>query len=419
MFFFLRRRWLALGALVALSIAFGQNTLAAGNDVIGRGGKAGPIEEVLADLNDLGPQEVEKTDIDASLTREDLLRAQEAFHSALKSIKVSFSYQLDRRMEAPSEEAFDPVPRNFSFKITGAVKGAKQYSDFEDTTEGSPEKGRRDIVAFNGEVTQATTVNNREASVVPLRSPCHTALLEHYLHSIPILLGPDYVSERESHPEYVPVALRQEEYEVRPKLERVDGYLCHVVSCLGLDTLWIDSDHGFCVRRRVRISKGGTEEHCLRWVLIYQDYVGFAKSIWLPKSIDMYEYATHWAPPSQRGSLKSMRKMRVSDLVVNDVPDALFDLEFPPGTGVIDRTRDVYYFVPKDRSQLPDAIAQGAPIVDGVVTGLDKLERPLLDDVPVAKRRRWSTIVWLANLSIVSLLIVLFLIFRRRRVASP
>jgi hypothetical protein len=89
---------------------------------------------------------------------------------------------------------------------------------------------------------------------------------------------------------------------------------------------------------------------------------------------------------------------------VNDVPDALFELEFPPGTGVIDKTKDVFYYIPQDKGDLDRAIAEAARIVDGKIVGLDRLARPAMAELP-AHTNRWIGLVWLFNLVLLWLLL--------------
>jgi hypothetical protein len=57
----------------------------------------------------------------------------------------------------------------------------------------------------------------------------------------------------------VPHVLKQgvSNYRVRGQLEPIDGCLCHVVEWKGKDILWIDTVHGFAVRRRTTYHPSG------------------------------------------------------------------------------------------------------------------------------------------------------------------
>jgi hypothetical protein len=136
----------------------------------------------------------------------------------------------------------------------------------------------------------------------------------------------------------------------------------------GRDTLWIDHQHGFCLRRRVFFRRTGPKDPgCLDNVVICKDFVEADKGIWLPKLCYRLDYTTQLEPEHLRGKLTAVNKVTVSDLQVNNVPDALFEITFPPGTEVQDLILNKAYFVPHGEKLLDKAIVEGRAIVNGTV----------------------------------------------------
>jgi hypothetical protein len=407
----LNRRYFVLSVLVVTCIGSMQCPLSA-IEAIGPDGVRGSVNSVLDVLTQIQPQEVQPTAEPATLTRTELLDGQRKLHASVRSALVSFEYSVKRIIDGPNDMGAGVTPPNYSCKVTGAVDGAKQYIDFEDTTPGRREE-KHDIVAFNGTVTKWLAPNSLEGSVAPVRSPGHTSILDLYFGSIPLLIGPDHSKTRESHPDYLPVALEFKEYEVLPKLESVDGHLCHVVSGNGVDFLWIDVGHGHSLRRRVRFDKGSAEGPvCIKYLLMFRDFIEADEDIWMPKSIELVEYAAAWAPESLRGQKKGTSSLRASEVSVNNIPTDLFDLRFPTATGVIDKTSDTFYYVPESPEDYEKARSTGAPIVNGVITGLNLLDRPALATLPGGNGDKGSWILLSLNIALVFVFAVL-VIYKR------
>ena len=127
------------------------------------------------------------------------------------------------------------------------------------------------------------------------------------------------------------------------------------------DTLWLDIEHGFVLRKRqLAFPKGHLT---LRMVNSAPREV--LPGVWLPMECEVQEFAPHNAPDSLRQVPLAITRLKVAKCGVNDVADSLFTLTFPPGTTVTDfaladdkglMKTGVQYTVPADPSMLDDAI---------------------------------------------------------------
>ena len=206
---------------------------------------------------------------------------------------------------------------------------------------------------------------------------------------------------------YVPTALKMANiYQVLPTLEEVDNVPCHVVSS-GWDTLWIDHQHGFSLRRQVVFRKTGLKDPgCLNYVRICKDFVEADKGIWLPKLCYRLDYTTQLEPEHLRGKLTAVNKVTVSDLRVNNVPDSLFEVKFPPGTEVQNLVLNKSYYVPHGEGMLDKAIAQGSLIINGKVSPLSPY---------VSQEDKRFPVLWFINCIILLIILCAVFIIRRRR----
>jgi len=375
----------------------------------GLDGARGSYEDIVKGLRHSEFQEVEPTEEPAPLTLEQLRRGQLAWREALHDLQVDFTYTLDRKLKTAAdlrrEREGGLVPANLSFTLSFAFKAAKQYNKYE-TLRTEKEKDLVTYInAFNGDHSRSYEPHRAVGQIHPGRRDGMENNADWYFELISIPVGPT-AEKRKQTGLYVPKALElADEYRVLPKLEKVDGFLCHVVFG-GWDTIWIDHQHGFCVRRRVIFGRTGPNDAgCLDSLAVCKDMVEADKGIWLPRSCVRLDYTTQVDPESIRGKLASVHKVVVSNLVVNHVPDSLFEIEFPPGTEVHDLINNRAYYVPKGEALLEKAIAQATPIVDGkVFPPPHALEEP-----------RSSRVIWLVNGSVALLIACLLLVQYLRR----
>jgi len=188
-----------------------------------------------------------------------------------------------------------------------------------------------------------------------------------YFDSISIPTGAGAARQRES-AWYVPVALSlPTAYRVLPTLQKVDGFPCHVVTS-GPDTLWIDAEHGFSVRRRVWFQMTNlSRPPVLAFIYVNKDFRPCTEDIWLPHECYRIDFGGTLEPANAQGVLTEVHTVMVKEIHVNTVTDDLFELAFPPGTNVQDLVANKSYLVPHGEHLLDDAIARANPIIDGEV----------------------------------------------------
>ncbi|HET6324288.1 MAG TPA: hypothetical protein VFG04_06275 [Planctomycetaceae bacterium] len=167
---------------------------------------------------------------------------------------------------------------------------------------------------------------------------------------------------------YVPTALKLASvYRVLPTLQLVDGFPCHVVTS-GPDTIWIDAEHGFCMRRRVWFQVSNPKKApVLAFIYINKELRECADNIWLPYQCYRLDCAGTLEPENTQGMLTEVHTVTAKTIHINTVADDLFELNFPGGTNVQDLVASKSYFVPHGEHLLDEAIAQANPIVNGEV----------------------------------------------------
>lgn len=135
------------------------------------------------------------------------------------------------------------------------------------------------------------------------------------------------------------ISAHAQEFRVRPSLEAVDGFLCHVLDRSNKDVIWVDAEHGFGVRRRIYYQApdmplfetriGGFEER--------------APGIWLPNKTVTTAYNPVDAGPEYRNTVRVVRTNALLEYRSNDVPDDLFDVPLIEQGQVFDYIRGINY----------------------------------------------------------------------------
>jgi hypothetical protein len=353
--------------------------------LVGLSGQIGTYEEVQKNLEHFGWQAVHQTSAKPTRSLKDLHDGQVAWRKALENIEVSFAYSLQRyrntaRVTAQKRQN-QAVPDDFAFEARVAMKDEKRFTHIRNTTPAKPSgatsgnsSSKRNIrpspefvYAYNGAAMK---------SFEPFRSVghIHRAKLDSvesrhmwYFDSISIPTGPGATRQRES-AWYVPVALSLPSvYRVLPTLQEIDGFRCHVVTS-GPDTMWIDAEHGFSVRRRVWFQMTSLNQvPVLAFIYVNKDFRQYADDMWLPHECYRLDFGGTLEPANNRGLLAELHTVMAKSIQVNTVPDDRFELQFPPGTNVQDLVANKSYFVPHGEHLLDEAIARANPIVNGEV----------------------------------------------------
>jgi len=353
--------------------------------LVGLSGQIGAYEEVQRKLEQLGWQDVRHTNEKPTHSLKDLHNGQLSWRNALTNIEVSFAYSLQRfrntaRVIAQKKQN-QAVPDDFAFEAQVAMKDEKRFTHIRNTTpikpsgvmsgnSSSKSNARRSpefVYAYNG-VTMKTFEPTRSIGHIH-RAKLDSVESRHmwYFDAIAVPTGPGASRQRES-AWYVPVALSLPSvYRVLPTLQEVDGFRCHVVTS-GPDTLWIDAEHGFSVRRRVWFQMTSLNQPpVLAFIYVNRDFRQYADDIWLPHECYRLDFGGTLEPANTRGLLAEVHTVMAKAIEVNTVSDDRFDLKFPPGTNVQDLVENKSYFVPHGEHLLDEAIARANPIVNGEV----------------------------------------------------
>ena len=176
----------------------------------------------------------------------------------------------------------------------------------------------------------------------------------------------------------------------------------------GSDTIWIDPDQGFAVRRRVHFRRRNTNDPGeLSYLQTCGDFVNAGKSVWLPTKTVQLVYTTYDQPPKDRGKLHWVKEVDAQPQVA-DLPDSVFQVPFPPGAHVYDFVNKVKYLVPRGEESLDKAIALAEPLL--AARAADTSRRWTLSRLPAA-------LLWLTGAA--PLVIVIFIAARGRRRTDP
>ena len=132
-------------------------------------------------------------------------------------------------------------------------------------------------------------------------------------------------------------------YVVHPIQENIDGFPCWVVEFPGMDKLWIDTEHGHAVRKRVYHFGEGKPR---KYAILNQEWKEVMPGLWLPHKQIVDKYVSILAEDSKIWDQVTARMYyEVEEILINTVPDELFDVSLPAGTHVLDITRGTQYTV--------------------------------------------------------------------------
>jgi hypothetical protein len=353
--------------------------------LIGLNGKLGGYDQVQKELERLGWQDVDPTSEKATHSLKDLYDGQTAWRKALENIEVSFAYSLHRYRQSArviaQRQQKHAVPDDFAFEAQVAIKDEKRFTHIRKTTPSkrppassaaskSKRLSRPDpefVYAYNGAAMKCFQPFLSMGYIHRAKLDSVESRHMWYFDSVSIPTGAGAARQRES-AWYVPVALSlSTAYHVLPTLQKIDGFPCHVVTS-GPDTLWIDTEHGFSVRRRVWFQMTSlSQPPVLAFIYVNKDIRPCTEEIWLPYACYRLDFGGTMEPANAQGVLTEVNTVMAKEIRVNTVTDDLFELTFPPGTIVQDLVANKSYLVPHGEHLLDDAIARANPIIDGEV----------------------------------------------------
>ncbi|HEV3298387.1 MAG TPA: hypothetical protein VG055_02040 [Planctomycetaceae bacterium] len=352
---------------------------------IGLNGELGTYEEAQKKLEHLGWQDLELTTEKATRSLKDLYEGQIAWRKALENIEIFFEYSLHRHRQSArviaQKKQNQAVPDDFAFEAQIAMKDEKRFARIRNTTPSrkppaslptsKPKRHPRPdpefVYAYNGTAMKSFEPFRSIGHIHQAKVDAVESRHAWYFDSISIPTGQGAARQRVS-AWYVPIALSLPTvYRVLPALQKVDGFPCHVVTS-GPDTLWIDAEHGFSVRRRVWFQMSNlSQPPVLAFVYVNKDIRPCTEDIWLPHECYRIDFGGTLEPANAHGVLTEVHTVSAKEIRVNTVTDDLFELTFPPGTNVQDLVTNKSYLVPHGEHLLDDAIARANPIIDGEV----------------------------------------------------
>jgi len=181
-------------------------------------------------------------------------------------------------------------------------------------------------------------------------------------------------------------------YRVSNDTIEINGMRCWKVEWPGMDSFAIDPTRGFIVPQRV-IHWAPNEPK--RYEFLQRDYREVSPGFWLPFAQTKKTYASKKEAKELWGRVVSEHEYLTRSIILDNVPDTIFELKLPAKSIVIDHTQDIHYRVPK--------------------AGADPFERALEDAKPFLLRQSPLRIIII--LAIVSL-VVFYFFLRRRRVSA-
>jgi hypothetical protein len=146
------------------------------------------------------------------------------------------------------------------------------------------------------------------------------------------------------HP-FLPEFLEQNssKYKVLPIQEDIDGFPCWVLEYLGMDKVWVDSERGHAIRKRVYHWEPGKPR---KFSILNQEWKEVAPRLWLPHKQIVDKYASIVSEDSKIWDQVTARMFyEVNEILINDVSDKLFSVDLPVGIEVLDSARGTIYTV--------------------------------------------------------------------------
>jgi len=132
-------------------------------------------------------------------------------------------------------------------------------------------------------------------------------------------------------------------YVVQPIQETVDGFPCWVVEYPGMDKFWVDVKHGYAVRKRIYHWNPGKPK---KFAILNQEWKEVAPGLWLPHKQIVDKYASIVAEDSKIWDMVTARMYyEVNEILINNVPETVFEIILPVGTQITDNARGTQYTI--------------------------------------------------------------------------
>ncbi|MDR2170147.1 MAG: outer membrane lipoprotein-sorting protein [Planctomycetaceae bacterium] len=137
-------------------------------------------------------------------------------------------------------------------------------------------------------------------------------------------------------------------YSIISKKEDVDGFSCWVIEYSGMDKIWIDSDHGYVVRKRTYHWGAGSAR---KFTIHNKDFREIKPGIWLPYRQIVDKYASIISEDKKIWDKVAARiYYETKEVILDNVPEEVFNIELNEGLRIIDNVRDTIYTITKPNS---------------------------------------------------------------------
>jgi len=305
------------------------------------------------------PPQPQPTNKPATLTFEELREGVRKYYNKIQALEVEYSIIQQR----PNDMEDLPLVRDIvpETRRHFALKGEKRYAESDSilpTTVKPNRKGApkydKYINAYDSKSFRVYRPSEKQGQI--LKDKHRSVDLDFYASSLFIPISDEAQATLEQSTFYLPNALDYTPegldgpyWSVRPTLETVDGFPCHVLESKDLDRIWVDPSIGFAARfRSIRhpLKSLPPNDRPLMQSSYFTDYAEVGTNTWLPKQVTIVFFADARSPQNFWNRPNLIQLMKVSKIKVNnDVPDSLFSFRFPPGTTVTDYVEEKYYYV--------------------------------------------------------------------------
>ncbi len=158
-------------------------------------------------------------------------------------------------------------------------------------------------------------------------------------------------------PEFLEANLAK--YRVNSVQEEIDGFPCWVVEYPGMDKFWVDSEHGYAIRKR--IYHWGPNQ-ARKFAIHNMDFREVKPGIWLPYRQIVDKYASIVSEKKDIwDKVASRLNYEVQEIIFDDIPEQYFDANVSDGLQILDAVRNTKYTISSSESADPFAgpIGQG------------------------------------------------------------